>query len=243
MFSFVLAGCCFVLPSAFSRFAFRVPRFAFCVSRFAFRVPHFAPPVFGAVSVRCSLLAYPCSCCCDYLLVLQSPCARSLAVVVATMGGVYRASLTIDGPRAVVITLGFVFPWCVRSPLRGHKFVLAGFFRFHLQTHPPGSAIHWSFPSLRLHHHRPILSSIRSASPASSSIFFPPFIRSIPFVVRSSSSTSSGSITYRPVLLCRRQSACLVTKSDRRRRQGRRWLMARCSNTSLNISASRCFVH
>ena len=70
------------------------------------------------------------------------------------------------------------------------------FFRCHLQTHPPGSAIHWSFSPLRLHHHRPILSSIRFALPALSSIFFP-LIRSIPFVVRSPSSTTSGSITYR----------------------------------------------
>jgi len=37
------------------------------------------------------------------------------------------------------------------------------------------------------------------------------------------------------VLLCRRQSACLVTKLDRRRKQGHRSLVVRCSNFSQTL--------
>jgi len=64
--------------------------------------------------------------CRDYPFVLQPPSARSLAIVVATMGGVDRASLTIDGPRAVAITLGSCYPGAFVRRCVITKFVFAG---------------------------------------------------------------------------------------------------------------------
>ena len=84
----------------------------------------------GSTVVRCGLAR----CCWPTLFVravripfvLQPPRARSLAVVVATMGGVDRASLTIDGPRAVVITLGSCYPGAFVRRCVVTRFVFAG---------------------------------------------------------------------------------------------------------------------